>query len=131
MVLAVTTLVIEYILFRIGSFFAPSFFTSILPRTYLLFTILFVAILRVSADAILKYFLTADLQVQEIASIGKRLFPIEQVLREVAQSVACSISIHSGAEQRQENVEDSLYLIQPIVNELHFMYVNEFDDRQG
>ena len=80
-----------------------------------------VAIVRTFSDAIFKRSLTKDLQLEEVATVGKYLFPIDRVLRDLARAVQRPISIHSGTERRVENVEDAFYVIEPLVRNVHFM----------
>ena len=77
--------------------------------------------MRTLSDAILKRSLTKDLQLEEVAKVGKYLFPIDQVLRDLARAVQRPLSIHSGTERRTENVEDVFYVIEPVIRGVHFM----------
>ena len=113
------TIVIRFVVSRLSS----HFFIAIpsLPSFAILVTILLVSIMRTLSDAILKRSLTKDLQLEEVAKVGKYLFPIDQVLRDLARAVQRPLSIHSGTERRTENAEDVLYVIEPVIRNVHFM----------
>lgn len=92
-----------------------------LPSLSILITIFLVSIMRTLSDTILKRSLTKDLQLEEVAKVGKYLFPIDQVLRDLSGAVQRPLSIHSGTERRVENVEDAIYVVEPFVRNVHFM----------
>ena len=92
-----------------------------IPYSRLLVSLFVISLIRSVSETILKGILISDLQLSDIARSRNDLLPIQSVLKDLSLDLSKGISIHSGTESRLVNEEDSLYLIEPIVKNLHIM----------
>ena len=77
-------------------------------------------LIRSVSETILKSALLSDIDLSSI-STSTNLLSIQSILKDLSISLSKGISIHSGTDSRRVNEEDSLYLVEPMLKDLHIM----------
>ena len=78
------------------------------------------SLIRSVSETILKSALLSDIDLSSI-STSTNLLSIQSILKDLSISLSKGISIHSGTDSRRVNEEDSLYLVEPMLKDLHIM----------
>ena len=86
-----------------------------IPYSRLLVSLFLLSLIRSVSETILKSALLSGI----ITSTN--LLPIHSILKDLSISLSKGISINSGTDSRRVNEEDSLYLVEPILKDLHIM----------
>ena len=91
-----------------------------IPYSRLLVSLFLLSLIRSVSETILKSALLSDIELSSIIT-STNLLPIHSILKDLSISLSKGISINSGTDSRRVNEEDSLYLVEPILKDLHIM----------
>ena len=91
-----------------------------IPYSRLLVVLFLLSLIRSVSETILKSALLSDIDLSSI-STSTNLLSIQSILKDLSISLSKGISIHSGTDSRRVNEEDSLYLVEPMLKDLHIM----------
>ncbi|KAK8802626.1 hypothetical protein WA171_006302, partial [Blastocystis sp. BT1] len=96
-----------------------------IPYSRLLVVLFLLSLIRSVSETILKSALLSDIDLSSI-STSTNLLSIQSILKDLSISLSKGISIHSGTDSRRVNEEDSLYLVEPMLKDLHIMEKTEW-----
>ena len=91
-----------------------------IPYSRLLVSLFLLCLIRSVSEAIIKNALRSDIELRCLTTSTQQL-PIQSILYDLSNSLNKGLSIHSGTSSQQVKEDDSFYLVQPLLKDLHIM----------